>query len=68
MVFFKHQPIPLIFKYFGPEVAFYFAFVDFYTKMLVVPAILGVLLLIFNAISRDYFDTARVLDIFILYD
>ncbi|XP_065169332.1 anoctamin-5-like isoform X2 [Atheta coriaria] len=63
MVFFKHQPIPLIFKYFGPEVAFYFAFVDFYTKMLVVPAILGVLLLIFNAISRDYFDTARVTDI-----
>jgi hypothetical protein len=38
---FREQPIHLIEKYYGPKLSFYFALVSFYTKMLMVPTVLG---------------------------
>ncbi|EFA05509.2 Anoctamin-3-like Protein [Tribolium castaneum] len=43
---FKDQPVHLIEKYYGPKIAFYFALVNFYTRMLVVPTVIGVITLV----------------------
>ncbi|XP_044261980.1 anoctamin-3-like isoform X2 [Tribolium madens] len=40
---FKDQPVHLIEKYYGPKIAFYFALVNFYTRMLLVPTVIGVM-------------------------
>lgn len=40
----RTQPVGDIRRYFGEKIALYFAFLGFYTKMLAVPAILGVAL------------------------
>ena len=38
---FRHQPLWLIRKYFGPKIGMYFAWLEFYTLALVAPAVLG---------------------------
>ncbi|XP_017776101.1 PREDICTED: anoctamin-3-like [Nicrophorus vespilloides] len=60
--FYKMQPLHLIRKYYGPEVAFYFAFLGFYNRMLVPAALVGLLCFIIvfltlddeNPLIRDY--------------
>ena len=58
----KRQPMWLIKKYFGPKIALYFAWLEFYTQALVPPAILGILCMMYagftfhsplNAVSQD---------------
>uniref|UniRef100_A0A915L4L4 Anoctamin n=1 Tax=Romanomermis culicivorax TaxID=13658 RepID=A0A915L4L4_ROMCU len=41
--------------YFGEKVAFYFLFMDFYTKMLAWPAIFGLLTFFYGLIYTDYY-------------
>jgi anoctamin-1 len=42
----KHQPLDSIKNYFGVKVALYFSWLGFYTNMLILPSILGVLVFI----------------------
>ena len=58
----QRQPMWLIKKYFGPKIAMYFAWLEFYTQALVPPAILGILCMLYaaftfasplNAVSQD---------------
>lgn len=42
----KHQPLDTIKDYFGVKVALYFSWLGFYTNMLILPSILGVLVFI----------------------
>ncbi|CAG9856607.1 unnamed protein product [Phyllotreta striolata] len=44
----KEQPLNLVEKYYGPEYSFYFAWVDLYSKMLVLPAILSIFVLMYG--------------------
>lgn len=46
----KPQPLNQIRNYFGEKVAFYFAFMDFYTKMLVIPSVFGVAAFLYGLI------------------
>lgn len=39
----KHQPLDTIKEYFGVKVALYFAWLGFYTEMLIAPAVIGVI-------------------------
>lgn len=48
---YKEQPLDLIERYFGPEAAFYFAFLGFYNKMLVSASIAGIIFLILGVVS-----------------
>lgn len=41
--FHKKQPLCLIRKYFGDKIALYFCWLGFYTKMLIIPSIVGML-------------------------
>ena len=41
--FYKFQPTDAIMKYFGVKIGFYFAWLGFYTAMLVIPSIMGIL-------------------------
>lgn len=47
----RNQPLWLIQWYFGPKFAFYFAWLEFYTKCLIVPAIVGVLCVLYSSSS-----------------
>jgi len=47
----KYQPLDAIKEYFGVKVALYFAWLGFYTKMLVPAAILGVFCFIFGLMT-----------------
>lgn len=42
----KHQPLDTIKNYFGVKVALYFSWLGFYTNMLILPSILGVIVFI----------------------
>ena len=46
---FKKQPLWLIQWYFGPKFTFYFAWLEFYTKCLIVPAIVGVICVLYSS-------------------
>lgn len=48
---YKQQPLDLIQKYYGTEVAFYFAWVGFYNKMLIPASILGILCFIYGLVT-----------------
>lgn len=45
---YKKQPLWLIKRYFGDKIALYFAWLGFYTRMLVIPSILGVLVFLYG--------------------
>ena len=52
---FKYQPIPAIKTYFGEKVALYFAWLGFYTSLLIPAAIIGILCFIYGvATAWDY--------------
>ena len=40
-------------NYFGVKIGLYFAWLGFYTEMLVVPSIVGLLVILFGAITVD---------------
>ncbi|ELU07316.1 hypothetical protein CAPTEDRAFT_153860 [Capitella teleta] len=46
-----YQPLDLIRKYFGEKIAIYFAWLGFYTTMLIVPSILGVAAFIYGIVT-----------------
>ena len=46
---YKRQPLWLIKNYFGVKIGLYFAWLGFYTKMLIFPSIMGVFCFIFGA-------------------
>jgi len=43
-----YQPLEAIYAYFGPKVAIYFAFLGMYTRWLIFPAVLGIVLNVTN--------------------
>ena len=53
--FYKFQPTDAIMKYFGVKIGFYFAWLGFYTAMLVIPSIMGILSF-FYGLVRMYTD------------
>ncbi|CRK98840.1 CLUMA_CG011990, isoform A [Clunio marinus] len=44
----KHQPLDAIKNYFGVKIALYFSWLGFYTNMLIIPSILGLLCFIYG--------------------
>ncbi|KAJ8918004.1 hypothetical protein NQ315_011457 [Exocentrus adspersus] len=60
---YKEAPLDLLQKYFGCEVAFYFAWVEFFTLMLLPPAILGVLVFVINLTNLHISDITQVNEI-----
>ena len=46
---YKRQPLWLIKNYFGVKIGLYFAWLGFYTKMLIFPSIMGIICFIFGA-------------------
>ena len=52
--FYLYQPIHLIREYFGEKLAFYFAWLGFYTTWLVLPSILGVFVFIYGCLTLPY--------------
>ncbi|CAM9717248.1 unnamed protein product [Lampetra fluviatilis] len=51
--FFKEQPLDLVRSYFGEQVALYFAWLGFYTKMLSVAALVGLACFLFGAVNKE---------------
>uniref|UniRef100_A0A914WVY8 Anoctamin n=1 Tax=Plectus sambesii TaxID=2011161 RepID=A0A914WVY8_9BILA len=49
--FYKYQPLPLIRKYFGTKIGLYFAWLGYYTKVLTPAAIVGLLCVVYGAIT-----------------
>nr|XP_022910158.1 anoctamin-4-like [Onthophagus taurus] len=39
--FYQFQPIHIIYKYYGSDIAFFFAWLEFFSKLLVIPTFLG---------------------------
>ena len=50
----KNQPLERIVDYFGVKIAIYFAWVGFYTKMLIPASILGLICFIYGVVSLGY--------------
>lgn len=50
---FRPQPLSKVQQYFGHKIAFYFAFLDFYLKMLIFPAIAGLLAILYGYLAHD---------------
>ncbi|RZC33898.1 anoctamin-5-like [Asbolus verrucosus] len=48
---FTIQPVHLVERYYGPKVAFYFALQSFYNKLLIIPAVIGVITTMAGIIS-----------------
>uniref|UniRef100_A0A915HJG7 Anoctamin n=1 Tax=Romanomermis culicivorax TaxID=13658 RepID=A0A915HJG7_ROMCU len=46
----KRQPLNRVTEYFGEKIGFYFAFMDCYTKMLIFPSAVGLLVLLYGLI------------------
>ena len=53
---FKYQPIHAIKDYFGVKVAFYYAWIGFYTTFLVPASIVGMLCFFYGALSNIWFE------------
>ena len=45
---YKKQPIDKVQDYLGTKIAFYFAWLGFYTRLLVLPAFIGLLVMIYG--------------------
>ncbi|XKL65383.1 hypothetical protein PGB90_008803 [Kerria lacca] len=50
---YKYQPLWLIRKYFGDKIALYFAWLGFYTNMLILPSIVGLCCFIYGLSTMD---------------
>jgi anoctamin-4 len=50
---YKKQPLWLIRKYFGDKIALYFAWLGFYTEMLIPAAVVGLLCFCYGLLSMD---------------
>ncbi|XP_039298885.1 anoctamin-4 isoform X1 [Nilaparvata lugens] len=50
---YKRQPLWLVRKYFGDKIALYFAWLGFYTEMLIPPSIVGLLCFLYGLFSMD---------------
>lgn len=50
----KNQPLERIVDYFGVKIAIYFAWVGFYTKMLIPASIIGTMCFIYGVFSLKY--------------
>lgn len=51
--FFKEQPLNLIRKYYGEKIGIYFAWLGFYTEMLLFAAVVGTLCFIYGLLTYD---------------
>ncbi|XP_053175664.1 anoctamin-5 [Scomber japonicus] len=51
--FFKEQPLNLIRKYYGEKIGIYFAWLGFYTEMLLFAAIVGTLCFVYGVFTYD---------------
>lgn len=47
----KHQPLDTIKNYFGVKIALYFSWLGFYTEMLIVPAIIGLICFLYGLLT-----------------
>ncbi|CAB1331741.1 unnamed protein product, partial [Coregonus sp. 'balchen'] len=50
-VMFKYQPLDLIRKYFGEAIGLYFAWMGVYTRMLVPPSLLGLIVFLYGILT-----------------
>ncbi|CDW57211.1 Anoctamin [Trichuris trichiura] len=55
---FHKQPLHLVYRYFGHKVGFYFAFMGFYTRMLIPAAVAGVMVTLFGLLNMNKDDVA----------
>ena len=46
---YKRQPFSLIKRYLGDKIGLYFCWLGFYTKMLILPAVIGLLVFLYGA-------------------
>ncbi|KAM7015768.1 anoctamin-5b isoform 1-T1 [Tautogolabrus adspersus] len=53
LCFYKEQPLNLIRKYYGEKIGIYFAWLGFYTEMLFVAAVVGLICFIYGVLSYD---------------
>ncbi|XP_068459823.1 anoctamin-5 isoform X3 [Clinocottus analis] len=53
LCFFKEQPLNLIRKYYGEKIGIYFAWLGFYTEMLLFAAIVGTICFIYGILTYD---------------
>ncbi|XP_075993061.1 anoctamin-5 isoform X1 [Genypterus blacodes] len=53
LCFFKEQPLNLVRKYYGEKIGIYFAWLGFYTEMLLFAAIVGVICFLYGFITYD---------------
>ncbi|XP_061577631.1 anoctamin-5 isoform X2 [Cololabis saira] len=51
--FFKEQPLNLIKKYYGEKIGIYFAWLGFYTEMLLFAAIVGTICFVYGVLTYD---------------
>lgn len=59
--FFKIQPLEHIRNYYGAQIGLYFAWLGFYTQMLVVPSILGFIIFLYGVIyMKDSYPSVEV--------
>lgn len=50
----KHQPLDTIKNYFGVKIALYFSWLGFYTNMLIIPSILGILCFVYGLLTMFF--------------
>ncbi|XP_034032206.1 anoctamin-5-like isoform X1 [Thalassophryne amazonica] len=53
LYFFKEQPLNLVRKYYGEKIGIYFAWLGFYTEMLLFAAVVGVICFIYGFLTYD---------------
>ncbi|KAJ8962056.1 hypothetical protein NQ314_005839 [Rhamnusium bicolor] len=67
-LWYKEMPLDMIQKYFGCEIAFYFAWLEFFNYMLLLPAILGTIVTVSNVILLTTFPINQIFYVVVGYD